>query len=277
MRTSFTPRPAPVIDWQTTSLPGLGRGTVALITGGSGAIGYGTAEALVALGARVGIMGRSPARVAELAARLTGPGECCGIAGDVAEEADAEAAVARIVERYGRLDLLVQSAAVGGGGNLLELTAHEIDVMFAINVKGMMLMGKHAAAPMIRQGRGRIVNVSSVAGHQAGRRVVYGTTKAAISFLTRQMAVNLGPHGISVNCVSPGLTPTVLTPFDAPPGGEPQVGLSNRVAPVDRVPLRRYGTLDDYVAPILFLASDMADYITGVDIVVEGGVSLGGR
>ncbi|MSQ27888.1 MAG: SDR family oxidoreductase [Dehalococcoidia bacterium] len=270
-------RPAAVIDWTRVALPGVGTDTVALITGGSGAIGYRAAEVLVGFGARVAIMGRSPRRVAELAAKLPGTGEGIGVPGDVGVEADAMRAVETVTGRWGRLDLLIQSAAVGGGGPLLDVTAEEIDAMFGVNVRGMMLMAKHAARPMVQQGGGKIVNVSSVAGHQAGQRVVYGTTKAAISFLTRQMAVNLAPYGINVNCVSPGLTPTVLTPFDAEPGGAPEYGLSSRVAPPEQVPLRRYGTLDDYVGPILFLASDLADYMTGVDIVVEGGVSLASR
>ncbi len=276
MTTARNIREAAAIDWSAVALPGLGRETISLITGGTGAIGYRAAEVLVGWGAKVAVMGRSQERVTALTAKLEGPGEAIGVVGDVASPADAQRVVDTVQARWGRLDLLVQSAAVGGGGPLAEVTEREIDAILDTNVKGMTLMGQAAAVPMVSQKRGNIVNTSSVAGHQfSGRRFVYGVSKAAIIFMTKQMAVQLAPHGVRVNCVSPGLTPTTITSFDATPGLDPEVGLSSNVAPADQVPLRRYGTLDDYVGPILFLASDLADYMTGVEFPVGGGVELG--
>ena len=269
-------REAATIDWSAVALPGLGLETVSLITGGTGAIGYRAAEVLVGWGGKVAVMGRSQERVTALTAKLDGPGEAIGVVGDVASAADAQRVVETVQARWGQLDLLVQSAAVGGGGPLAEVTEREIDAILDTNVKGMTLMAQAAAVPMVAQKRGNIVNTSSVAGHQpSGRRFIYGVSKAAIIFMTKQIAVQLAPHGVRVNCVSPGLTPTAITSFDATPGLDPEVGLSSNVAPADQVPLRRYGTLDDYVGPILFLASDLADYMTGVEFPVGGGVELG--
>jgi NAD(P)-dependent dehydrogenase (short-subunit alcohol dehydrogenase family) len=178
------------------------------------------------------------------------------------------------LDRFGQLDVLVQSAAMGGGGRLETLTEDEIDAIFSTNVKGAVLMAKAAAVPMRAQRHGRIVNLSSIVAHRvfAGRSV-YGASKAAVNQLTSYLAGELGPDGITVNSVSPGQTPTGLrVPTDAP-GTRPSGG-GKDIYDAPGTPLGRRGVLDDYVGPVLFLASDLAQYVNGASIVVDGGVTL---
>jgi NAD(P)-dependent dehydrogenase (short-subunit alcohol dehydrogenase family) len=235
-------------------LPGIDESTVVLITGGTGAIGYRAAEDFLGLGAKVAVMSQSQATVDDAVKRPAGLGEVLG--------------------RFGRLDVLAHCAAVGGGAPLAEMTADRIDKMLGINMKGIFLMAKAAAAPMREQGRGRIVTVSSIMAHRAGgTSSLYGASKAAVAHTTRALAVELGPAGTTVNCVSPAGTPTALRDVDDPPGGPqdpPQVAAGSGA----KVPVGRRGELDDFVGPILFFSSDLATYLTGVDVLADGGISL---
>lgn len=262
------------IDWAGVRLPGLDAGTVALVTGGSGAIGGRVAAALLGMGACVGLMARSAERLDEAAAGLDSGDRLAAVAGDVADEGDAAAAVAAVTDRWGRLDVLVHCAAVADHKLRLEdLDPDVVDRVLAVNVRGALLMAKVAAVPMRRQGRGCIVNVASVSGHRAmAGGSVYGASKAALIHLTRVLATELGPDGVRVVSISPGQTPTPLRDVADPPGGGPAPAAGTSGGKAERVPLRRRGELDDYVGPILFLASDLARYVTAVDVPVEGGV-----
>jgi NAD(P)-dependent dehydrogenase (short-subunit alcohol dehydrogenase family) len=262
------------IDWSTVSLPGLGPETVVLITGGTGAVGTRLAEALLTVGTRVAILSRSRERVDEVVQDLGGSDRLLGIAADITQEADAQSAVNQVLARFGRLDVLVQSAAVGGGGPLETITAAEIDAMFGANVKGMVLMAKAAAVPMRAQGSGRIINISSIVAHRVFTgRSIYGASKAAVNHLTRYLAGELSPDGITVNSVSPGQTPTALRHFSEAPGARPEPS-GRDMYDAKGTPLGRRGVLDDYVGPILFLASDLAQYVSGADIVTDGGLTV---
>ncbi len=269
-----TPRPAVELDWSTVTLPGISSDSVFLITGGSGAIGYHVAEAVVQMGAKAAITGRNAANIGEVAATISGPGECIGLGGDAAIEADCHRVVEAVLSRWGRLDVLVQCAAMGDSGRGIEnVTAEAFDGVFGANVKGTMLMVKAAAPAMKRQGKGKIINTSSIAGIRAASgRSIYGASKAALHHLTRIQATELGPHGINVTCVSPGQTPTRLKTMEDATGGRPEA--QPGPGSVARIPLRRRGVLDDYVGPIMFLASDLSDYLTGIDIVVDGGSTV---
>lgn len=267
--------PAPQdVDWGAVRLPGLADGCTALVTGGTGAIGWRTATAFAAMGVRVGVMGRSPERV-EGAVAAAGPirDRLVAIPGDVARPEDADRAVTTLLDRWGRLDVLVHAAAVGDSGSTLaDLTVAEIDELLAVNVKGTLLMAQRAAAPMRSQGGGRMVLLASVAAFRAGPRGnVYGATKAAVVRLARQLAVELGPDGIVVNAMSPGQTPSILRSVGDQPG---QPARPSRGGNEDDIPLRRRGHPDDYVGAIAFLASDLARYVAGVDVLVDGGVAV---
>ncbi|MSQ27634.1 MAG: SDR family oxidoreductase [Dehalococcoidia bacterium] len=273
------PRSPAAIDWPQLSLPGIGADTTVLVTGGAGAIGYRVAEAFLALGARVAIMGRSPSTMEDAAKRLGHPGRVLALTGDISKTEDDKRVVAAVVATWGRLDVLVQSAAIGDGGPTLDtLTPEAIDAVLGTNVKGLMLMAQAAAVPMRAQRRGKIVNVGSVAGYRAhAGRLLYATSKSALQHLTRQLAVELSPYGINVNGVSPGQTPTRLKTFLDAAGGQPEAQATvSGPAAYERIPLRRRGVLDDYVGPIVFLASDLADYLSGIDIPAEGGIMATG-
>lgn len=261
----------PVADWDGLCLPGIGAGTRALVTGGAGAIGRRSAERLLGLGASVAIMSRSAPSVRSTAEALAGAGRegrVIGEAGDVASEADVRRVVERVGAQWGGLDLLVHCAAVGDDTALADLGQDLVESLLATNVAGTLLVAK-VAAEMMGPGSA-IINVASVMAHRVWpERTLYATSKAAVVHATRALAAELGPRGIRVNSVSPGNTPTVLTAVGDRPG---QSQPASPGGPVARIPLRRRGCLDDYVGPVLFLASGLAAYTTGVDIVVDGGL-----
>lgn len=262
------------VAWRDVRLPGLGEESVALVTGASGSIGGATTTALAALGVRVAAMGRSANLLRDLADDV-GDDRVLPVVGDVSQEADALDAVSAVVDRWQRLDVLVHLAAVADTKTpLTEVDVDEFDRVLAVNVRGTLLMARAAAAVMRRQGKGRIVTVSSIAASRvAPGAAAYPASKAAVLRLTRQLAVDLGPDGITVNCVSPGQTPALLRGVNEPPGtGSPPTPNGDRGAA--RIPLARRGILDDYVGPILFLASDLAQYVTGAEILAEGGAGL---
>lgn len=261
------------LDWRDAArLPGIDAGTVVLITGGAGAIGLRLAEAFGQLGAKVAITSRSADRVAKEAARLAETAPALGIPGDVSVAAGARAAVQQVKDTWGRLDVLVQCAALGDHSTFDQLDEATIDALLDTNVKGVLLTAQAAAGVMRPQGRGRIINVASIMAHRGGdHHAIYGATKAAVVYTSRSLSVELGPHGITVNSVSPGSTPTVLRELADSPGSAAQPARNSGAA---KIPLRRRGHLDDYVGPILFLASDLARYVTGADILVDGGLAI---
>jgi len=255
-------------------LPGIDSSTVVLVTGGSGAIGSRCAEAFLLLGAKVAIMSRSKSSVDATAERLAKVGEVLAIAGDVSNEDDADRSVREVLARWGRLDVLVTCAAIGGHWSVEETDASLIDKMMSANVKGTLLMIRAATAPMKAQKHGRIITVSSVMGHRATpNSFLYGASKAAVAHATRSLAVELGPFGITVNCLSPANTPTQLRAVEEAPG-TPTDSKGHAPGSEDKLPLRRRGDFDDYVSPILFFASDLASYVTGADVLADGGLSL---
>ena len=255
-------------------LPGIDSSTVVLVTGGSGAIGSRCAEAFLSLGAKVAVMSRSEPAVKATAERLAAFGEVLGITGDVSDEGDAERSVREVLDRWGRLDVLVTCAAIGGNSSIEESDASRIAKMMSANVKGTLLMIRAATAPMKEKKHGRIITVSSVMGHRASpNSFLYGASKAAVAHATRSLAVELGPFGITLNCLSPANTPTHLRAVEEAPG-TPTDAKGHAPGAESKLPLRRRGDFDDYVSPILFFASDLASYVTGADVLVDGGLSL---
>ncbi|MQA93461.1 MAG: SDR family oxidoreductase [Streptosporangiales bacterium] len=262
------------IAWDGVALPGIA-GKVALVTGGTGAIGGRVTMALAAAGMRVGVMGRSPDLVHRQTCEVPPAlgDRLLAVPGDVSDPADATDCVETLVERCGRLDVLVHAAAIGDSGALLaEMTVAEVDRLHAVNVRGTLLMAQAAAVPMRAQGGGSMILLASVAAGRAGPRgLMYGATKAAVVRMARQLAIELGPDGIRVNAVSPGQTPTVLRGVDERPGSP---AMASPGGNEEAIPLRRRGRLDDYAGPVLFLASDLAAYVTGTDLLVDGGVAI---
>jgi 3alpha(or 20beta)-hydroxysteroid dehydrogenase len=186
---------------------------------------------------------------------------------DVTSEADWEGAVATAVGRFGRLDVLVNNAGVGGGSLLEHTTAAAWDHGMDVNAKGVFLGTKAAIPAMRRSGGGSIVNISSLAGVRGFfGHGSYSASKFGVRGVTQVAAVELGPHDIRVNSVHPGMVDTAMLPPDRD---------GTRSTRLQQVPLGRVGTTDDVASLALFLASDESSYMTGAELVIDGGSAAG--
>lgn len=188
---------------------------------------------------------------------------------DVAREESVEDLVRKVVGRHGRLDILVNNAAIGLGKTLLDATLSEWRRVIEVNLTGVFLMSRAAVRVMVRQEsrdgvRGRIVNISSQHGMvSAPEDIAYGTSKSGVVYITRQIAADYAPHGIICNAVAPG---KILT-GKAGRAIEPRWLDYSR----ERTPMLRLGTPEDVARAALFLASDEATFITGENLLVDGG------
>ena len=244
-----------------------------LVTGAASGIGRALAGQLAAEGARVALADRAEA-VETVAAALRGAGgEVLPLTVDVRRKAEVEAMVARVESAFGRIDALVTCAGLYPVTPLLSLGEAEWDEVLDTNLKAPFLCAQAAALSMIARKRpGRIVNVSSTASVLARPGIAhYSASKAGLNQLTRALALELAPHGILVNAVSPGVigTERVLERAATPEGR------AEAEAKRARIPLGRFGKPDDVVSMILYLLSPEADYCTGGLFTVDGGFTLG--
>ena len=241
-------------------------GKVALVTGGNSGIGLAVAKALVDEGARVVVVGRNAGTLAEAAALL---GEAAvTIAADTSRLDELDRVFAKTKEfGGGRLDVVFANAGVGTFGPLAATTEPMYDTTMDINVKGVYFTVQKAAA-MMGEGGAIVLNASVAAGKGNPLGSVYGASKAAVRSFGRTMAAELVERGIRVNVVSPG---PIETPIFGRAMNEQQVA-ELKVAWAARNPMKRFGTTDEVTAAVLFLASGEASYITGVDLLVDGGL-----
>ena len=248
-------------------------GRVALIPGGGGAIGSALAVALAGAGARVAVTGRTPEALDAASERVVGiGGECLPCAADMTDRQAAEDVVARTVDRFGRLDIIVNAVGGGAGKVLFEAQDYPDDAwewIFDLNVTSTLFPTQAAVKAMIAGGRGgRVLNISSVRGMlgiNAGYSA-YVAAKGAINSLTRQWATEWAKHGITVNAISPTF---VDTPQVAMLLGDPVF----RKSLTDRIPLGRVGGTDDLVGPVLFFCSDASAFVTGQILLIDGGLT----
>jgi NAD(P)-dependent dehydrogenase (short-subunit alcohol dehydrogenase family) len=249
-------------------------GKAALVTGvgSSGSvtgIGEATAVALAREGVRVGLVNRHLERAETVRARIADDGGAAiAIAADVADEAACAEAVARVVEAYGGIDILVNVVGIEGAmGDVTTVDAEEFDRAMRVNLTSMVLTSKYAVPAMVADGGGAIVNISSVAGSYAGLpSVLYPSSKAAVDMLTRSMAAHHGGQGIRVNAVAPGM---VFGPrLEA--AGLTEAG---RAARRQATMLGTEGTAWDIADAVVFLASERARWITGVVLPVDAGLT----
>jgi NAD(P)-dependent dehydrogenase (short-subunit alcohol dehydrogenase family) len=251
-------------------------GKVAIVTGaGSRGEGVGNGRAAAVLlareGARVTLVDRESdwaQQTLEMIARDGGEGQV--VAADVTVPDDCRAVVAATVERWNRLDVLVNNVGVTGPpGTALDVDVEEWDRALRVNVTSMMLMSKYALPEMINRGGGSIVNLSSVAGLTGGHpKLLYPTTKAAVVGLTRAMAAHHGRQGVRVNAVAPGL---VYTPMVSSRGMSEEMREKRRL----RTLLQTEGTGWDVGAAVVYLSSDEARWVSGVVLPVDAGMMAG--
>jgi 3alpha(or 20beta)-hydroxysteroid dehydrogenase len=238
-------------------------GKVALVTGAARGQGEAHVRALAAEGARV-VVADVLADEGQAVAGSLGEHGLFQLL-DVGDEAHWQAAVVAAVDRFGRLDVLVNNAGIAGRHELLELELETFMSFIRTNQVGPFLGMKTAAPAMIRGGGGSIVNVSSIVGLSGVELVAaYAATKWAVRGLSKSAAVELGGDGIRVNTIFPGVLDTPMTEFMSPEGIE----IRRRM-----VPLGRLGEADACTGLVVFLASDESAYITGAEIAVDGGIS----
>jgi NAD(P)-dependent dehydrogenase (short-subunit alcohol dehydrogenase family) len=240
-------------------------GRTALVTGASRGIGAATARALDRTGARVALSGRDRDALDKVASDLTH--DPVVLTADLADAAAPAALATAALGALGHVDILVNNAATAARLPTVELDADLIDSMYAVNVRAPLLLIAALLPSMIERHSGSIVNLSSVSGVVGTpRRAAYAATKGAIDAATRSLAMELGPHGIRVNSVAPGVVDTALWEKN-----KAIPGVVERVE--SQTPLRRWSQPDDIADVIVFLASDAARFITGETLSADGGMA----
>jgi NAD(P)-dependent dehydrogenase (short-subunit alcohol dehydrogenase family) len=239
-------------------------GQVALVTGASRGIGRATAATLAAAGAKVMLSSRKQEALDEAAAGMTG--EVATFAANAGEPDQAEACVAATVERWGRLDILVNNAATNPYmGPTIDIDLDRYDKTFRVNLRGALAWTQAAWRASMRAHGGKVVNVSSVGGMSVETTIgIYNVTKAALIHLTKTLAADLAP-GVRVNAVAPGLVKTDMARALWEPA---------EAAIAKRTPLQRLGEPQDIANAVLFLVSDLSSWITGHTLVIDGGALI---
>jgi NAD(P)-dependent dehydrogenase (short-subunit alcohol dehydrogenase family) len=259
------------------------KGKTALVVG-AGSIGPGwgngkaTAVTFAREGAQVVCVDRNPAAAEETVGIIKGEGgNATAFAADVSRAAEVAAMVVASLKAYGRIDVLHNNVGIAEMGSVVDVTEAEWDRVFAVNLKSAYLAMKHVIPVMIGQGGGSIINISSIASirHVGISYVSYGTSKAAMNQMTRTTAVEFAPKHVRVNAILPGLMKTPMVEHSA--------GLAQSYAKGDveamwrardaQVPMGHMGDAWDVANAALFLASDESRYITGIELVVDGGLT----
>jgi 3-oxoacyl-[acyl-carrier protein] reductase len=239
-------------------------GQTAFVTGSTRGIGRAVAGTLYAAGARVAVVGRDAGRARAVAAEL---GErALGVGADVGVGGEVEAAIAAAEQGLGSVDILVNNAGITRDNLLLRMTEAEWEEVLRANLTGAFHTTKAVLKGMMKRKRGRIINVASIIGLTGNKgQANYAASKAGLIGFTRSVAKEYGSRGILVNAVAPGFIETDMT------GGLPPEA---RAAMLGGITLGRFGRPEDVAGAVLFLASDLAGYITGQVLVVDGGLAV---
>ncbi len=249
-------------------------GMTALVTGGGSGIGLATAKLLLSHGANVLIAGRDGEKLRSAAASMTdGAERISWLTGDVSSEGHARKLVAETVRLFGGINILVNNAGVFRGGSIMQAEEEDFDYNIDVNLKGSWLMCKYAARPMKDAGGGSIVNVSSflaIRAHLATPSSAYAAAKGGVLSLTRALAVELAPHKIRVNAVLPAVVNTNMLASLVRSDDVSKL----KEASCKAHPLGRIGEPEDIARAIFFLCQKENDWITGVEIPVDGGRAL---
>jgi NAD(P)-dependent dehydrogenase (short-subunit alcohol dehydrogenase family) len=241
-------------------------GQVALVTGASRGIGHDLVLALAAAGATVGAAARSPEDVDGLVDEVQAAGgRAFAVPLDLTDLPSVGPAVQQVVREHGRLDVLVNNAGLGANHDALDVTEADWDDLMDVNLKGLFFVTQAAARVMVARGYGRVVNLGSQAGLVGIRRhAVYSASKGGVEMLTKVLALEWAPHGVTVNTVAPTF---VRTPGTAERLDDPAFAAEV----LARIPVGRFGTTTDVAGAVLYLASPAAGLVTGTTLTVDGG------
>lgn len=245
------------------------KGRTALVTGASRGLGFAMAKALGKAGAAVTINARNADQLNEAAATLKKDGiAATTLPFDVADEKAAIDAVARIVRDHGKIDIVVSNAGNNIRNPIVDYKTSDFLTVLNTHLTAAFVLAREAAKTMVKNRHGRIINTTSIMGRTPRPTLpAYAAAKAALDGLTRQMAVELGPQGVTVNAIAPGY---IVTEINAPL-------LANKefTAMIERrTPVGRWGQPDELGAAAVFLASDEAGYVNGHTLVVDGGITI---
>ena len=246
-------------------------GKVALVTGASRGLGRAMALALARCGATVVVNGRNMDGIAATRdAILAAGGKASALAFDTTDATAAAAAIDRIEANHGHLDILVNNAGYGNGRTASETSDAQWDEIVGVDLNACFRLARLASVGMMRRGWGRIINISSINAHIAREaNTSYCAAKAGLEGMTRALAVEWGPKGITVNAIAPGY---MMTPdnMDTPLRADP----AKRDWFAQRTALRRWGQADELDGAVVFLAGDASAYCTGHVLIVDGGMSV---
>ena len=245
-------------------------GRSVIVTGGGRGIGQATARAFASEGADVLVLGRTAADLEDTVAQITADGgQAWLMTCDVTDDAQVDEAAAQAGSRWGRIDVLINNAGIDDDTPFLEIDRARWRAIIDTNLTGVFLMSQAVAREMAKAGRGVILHTASIdASGGDGPYAAYNASKAGLLGLNRTLALELAANGIRSNCVSPGFTHTVMT--------EKAVGpelLSYLNGSFARVPMKRLVKPEEVAQAFLFLASDQASAITGIDLRVDGGLT----
>jgi 3-oxoacyl-[acyl-carrier protein] reductase len=238
-----------------------------LVTGGAQGIGRAVAARFAAAGAGVVILDLDADQAGRTAAELGGRVRACG--GDVANREDIRAAVAECEQAFGRIDALVAVAGIADVRPLLDVTDNDWNRVIDVNLTGVFRCTQEAGRAMAATGGGSIVVIASTNAFWVEQNLAaYNTSKGGVVAFVRSAALDLAPHGIRVNAVAPGVVRTRISDWVI---DDPELGPQY----LDKIPLRRFGEVEDVASAVAFLASPEASYVTGHTLVLDGGQTLG--
>jgi NAD(P)-dependent dehydrogenase (short-subunit alcohol dehydrogenase family) len=242
-------------------------GKTAYVTGGTSGIGLETAKLLQSEGARVAVSGNDPTRIEE-ARRLLGP-DALVLRADLRIKAERDAALTEVARRFGTLDILFANAGVGTVAPLAEVTEEQVDQQFDINFKGVFFTVQ-GAVPLMRAGGSIVMTTSFLNETGTPGFAILSATKAALRSLVRTLGAELAPSSIRVNAVSPG---PIATGFHAKVGLSEEQLRQTAEAVRASIPLGRFGEAAEIAKAVLFLASDDSSFVTGHELVADGGIA----